>query len=137
MYAIALSLFFISTVVMATEEDWEPPLVPSPVPFTVNSYDAIDAVRLIWRVGLLQYRYADGSTRIVPVESVRSYWAGFDPQAYENHQNRYDLLLNGEPIDWGNLFLLYNGEMINLQLLYTYRNQRPVPEVRYRNPAGR
>lgn len=121
---------------VAAEEDWNPPLVPAPQPFTVNSYDAIDAVLMIRRAGLLQYRYADGTTEIVPVRSVYSYWVGFDPHAYENHQNRYDLMLNGEPIDWGNLFVHYDGEMINLQMLYTYRNQRPVPNVRFRNPSG-
>lgn len=120
----------------AAEEEWDPPIVPAAVPFTVNSYDAIDAVLMLRRAGLLQYRFADGATRIVPVESVYSYWVGFDPAAYKNHQNRYNLMLNNEPIDWGNLFVEYGGEMINLQLLYTYRNQQPVPDVRYRNPSG-
>jgi hypothetical protein len=139
--AIRAAAFLIATLLVCSvgtlygEDDWDPPLVPAPQPFSLNSYDAIDAVLMLRRARLLQYRYADGSTEIIPVESVYSFWVGFDPAAYENHQNRYDLMLNGEPIDWGNLFVEYGGEMLNLQLLYTYRNQRPVPDVRYRNPS--
>lgn len=74
----------------------------------------------------------DGTRTIVPVASVRSVWIGVNHEAFANHQNRYDLELNGEPLDWDHLFIAYAGSMVNLRLLFTYRNQKPVPDVRYR-----
>ena len=74
----------------------------------------------------------DGSRATIPVRSVQSVWIDFDPEAYENHQNRYDVELNGEPMDWDHLFIEYDGTMVNLRLLFSYRNQQPVPHVRYR-----
>ncbi len=74
----------------------------------------------------------DGVRTIVRVRSVRSVWVDFNPHAYENHQNRYDVELNGESLDWDHLFIEYDGKMVNLRLLFTYRNQQPVPNVQYR-----
>lgn len=35
--------------------DWNPPIVPAPEPFSLNSYDAIDVVALLRRVRFLQH----------------------------------------------------------------------------------
>ena len=118
----------------ASAQPWEKqtPILPAPEPFTLNSYDVIDAVWMIRRSFALVYSNGEGTRRTVPVRSVQSIWVGFDPEAYENHQNRYDVLLNGEPLDWDHLYIEYAGSLVNLRLLYTYRNQQPVPDVQYR-----
>lgn len=119
---------------MATveQEDWDPPLVPAPEPFTLNSYDVIDVVWLLRRSEfVLRWDYESKPT-IVTVRSAGSTWVGFDPDAYEGHRNRYTVLLNGSPIDWDHLYVEYDGDMINLRLLYTYRNQKPPPDIPYR-----
>lgn len=115
-------------------QSWESqvPILPAPEPFTLNSYDVIDAVWMIRREPALLRVAADGEREIVPVRTVQSIWVGFDPDAFENHQNRYDVLLNGEPLDWDHLYIEYAGSLVNLRMLYTYRNQRPVPDVEYR-----
>ena len=59
-------------------------------------------------------------------------FTGLDPGAYEGHQSRYDIELNGEPLDWDHTYIEFGGEMVNLRLLFTYRNQGPVPDVPYR-----
>jgi hypothetical protein len=120
---------------LATEKDWSPPTVPSPLPFSLNSYDVIDAIWMIRRARVLLYRYADGSVEPLPVEAAQSVWVDYRPEAYAGHKNRYDVLLNGEPLDWGNTYIEYDGQMLNMQLLWTYRNQRPVPDVPYRLPG--
>ena len=122
------------TVHSVAPEPWEDlaPILPAPQPFTLNSYDVIDAVWMIRRSFALIHWNGEGTRRTVPVHSVESIWVGFDPDAYENHQNRYDVLLNGKPIDWDHLYIEYAGSLVNLRLLYTYRNQQPIPDVEYR-----
>jgi len=113
-------------------ERWNPPILPAPQPFTLNSYDVIDAVWMIRRAGFLQWWDGESRPLIVPVRRVESTWVGYDPQAYEGHRNRYDVLLNGEPLDWDCLYVEYDNDSINLRLLYTYRNQQPPPDLPYR-----
>lgn len=127
---LGASLLFIASPARA--EPWRPPIVPAPEPFTLNSYDVIDAVWMLRRVGFLQ-RW-DGHTRpeTIAVRTARSVWVAYDPDAYEGHRNRYDILLNGEPIEWDLLYVEYANDMINLRLLYTYRNQQPPPDLPYR-----
>lgn len=115
-------------------DDWSGAYFRAPEPFTLNSYDVIGAVLRIRRSRLLLERRADGLPRIVAVESARSEWVGYDPDAFENHRNRYTVVLNGEPIDWDLLYIEYGGEMVSLRLLYTYRNQQPIPSIPYRLP---
>ncbi len=113
-------------------EPWQPPIVPAPEPFTLNSYDVIDAVWMLRRVRFLQ-RW-DGQTRpeTIVVRTAESVWVGYDPDAYEGHRNRYDIVLNGESIEWDLLYIEYANDMVNLRLLYTYRNQQPPPDLPYR-----
>ena len=115
-------------------QSWErqAPILPAPEPFSLNSYDVIQAVVMIRSEPALLRVDDDGSRATIPVRSVQSVWIDFDPEAYENHQNRYDVELNGEPMDWDHLFIEYDGTMVNLRLLFSYRNQQPVPHVRYR-----
>ena len=111
---------------------WTGPILPAPDPFTLNGYDAVTAVAMIHRARLLQHWDFHTAPSIVAVRSVRAYFVGVDLDAFEGHQERYDVELNGEPIDWDHTYIEYDGDMINLRLLFTYRNQRPVPDVPYR-----
>ena len=113
-------------------QEWRGPIVPAAEPFTLNSYDVIDVVLMIRRVGILQWWDGRSRPQIVAVRTVESVWTGFNPDAYEAHQNRYDVLINGRPADWDRLYIEYGNDMINLRLLYTYRNQQPPPDVPYR-----
>ena len=118
----------------ASTQDWrrDGPPYPAYVPFSLNSYDVIHAVLMIRREFALIHVDEDGHTAILPVHNVHSYWVGFDPDAFENHQNRYDVMLNGEPLDWDHTYIEYDGDMVNLRILFTYNNQRPMPDVEYR-----
>ena len=129
---IALTLVSTAALVRATDGPWQPPIVPSYEPFSIGSYDAIDAVWLIRRARFVQYWDHESRPETIRVRTVESVWVAFDPDAYEGHQNRYDVVLNGEPLDWDHTYVEYGGEMINLRLLYTYRNQKPPPDVPYR-----
>ena len=113
-------------------EPWTGPIVPAPEPFTLSSRDVIHAVFLIRRARFLQYWDYESRPRTVPVREAYSVHVGFDPDAYEEYRHRYDIILNGEPMDWEHLYIEYDGDMINLRLLFTYRNQRPVPNIPYR-----
>ena len=115
-------------------QTWErsAPILPASEPFSLNSHDVIHAVLMIRREPALLRVDDDGARTIVPVRNVRSVWIDFNPDAYEDHQNRYDVELNGKPLDWDHLFIEYDGGMVNLRLLFTYRNQQPVPDVQYR-----
>jgi hypothetical protein len=119
---------------MTDGEDWRRsgPPYPAYEPFSLSSYDVLHAVAMIQRSWALVYVNEDGGTETLPVRSVRSVWVGFDPDAFENHQNRYDVELNGEPLDWDRTYIEYDGELVNLRILFSYNNQRPIPEVEYR-----
>ncbi len=125
------------------ETPWPEPRFPdsphiheSPEPFTLNGYDAIQAVWMIRRAGLLLYEVPGSRGEIIPIRSrddVRAVHVGSDPDASgPQHRERYDIIVNGEPLDWRNTFVRYGGRMVNLQALFTYRNQTPPEGLRYR-----
>jgi hypothetical protein len=105
-------------------------IYPAPDPFTLNGYDALQAMAIIRREGLLIERTGDGrdivvvdSIEAIPAEPIEDY----PPQ----HRQRWDLLLNGEPLRWDTTYIEYGGRLMSLRLLFTYRNQRPVPDIPY------
>ncbi len=101
-----------------------------PEPFTLIGYDVLQAEALIRRAGLL-IRLIGENREIVAVRTVEVVEIGRMEQMPPLHRRRYDLLLNGEPMDWDALYIEYGGRLVNLRLLFTYRNQRPVPDVPY------
>lgn len=104
----------------------------TPDPFTVNGYDARHAMALVRRAGLLIRDSGAGPREIVAVRSVEAVRAGSLPEMPPGHRDRWDLLLNGEPLEWESMYIEYGGELLNLQLLFTYRNQMPVPDRPFR-----
>lgn len=111
-------------------------IYPSPTPFNLNGYDATQAIWMIRRAGLLLREYPGGTSEIIPIRTaadVRAVHVDTDPDAPgPQHQERYDILVNDEPLDWPNTFIRYGGRMVNLQALFTYRNQVLPEGLRYR-----
>lgn len=104
---------------------------PAPDPFSVNGYDALQAMALMRREGLLVVlRGTERET--VAVRELEAVPAGSLEDYPPGHRQRWDLLLNGQPLDWQRTYIRYGGELLNMQLLFTYRNQRPVPSVPFR-----
>lgn len=99
------------------------PSLPEGAPFSLNAYDAVHALYLLRRQLFVQLRERDGSYRTIRVRRVRALRL---PDA-ENpltpfERKRYDILLNGERLDWENSYIAYDERLLNLRLLYTYRN---------------
>jgi hypothetical protein len=90
------------------------------------------AKALLERVGVVLVRTGEGATRSVGVRRVRIEYVGDNPHLPEPYRQRFDLRLNGAPLDWDATYIEYDFRMVNMQLLFTYRNQRPVPEGPYR-----
>ncbi len=114
----------------------EPPAWPrstrvfrSPEPFSLNGYDARQATAMIRRAGLLVRGGDTASREIIVVDAVRAVRGEIIDEYPPLHRQRWDILLNGAPIDWDDTYIEYGGQLVNLQLLFTYRNQRPVPPV--------
>ena len=103
-------------------------IIDAPMPFSLSAYDALQAIAMIERERLL-IRWGGGGREIVVAESVDAVEVDPLPGMPRNHRRRYDLFLNGEPLPWDEMYIRYGGQMLNLQLLFTYRNQRPVPDV--------
>ncbi|MFP4619403.1 MAG: hypothetical protein ACLFMZ_11220 [Spirochaetaceae bacterium] len=106
-------------------------LLPSPRPFTLHLYDARMAAAMLERVGLVQVEREGDSSRIVKVKEVRIVYTGEDTSLPEPYRFRFDLELNGKPLDWNNTYIKYDSKMVHMRSLFTYRNQRPVPEGPY------
>lgn len=111
-------------------------ILPAPEPFSVSAYDAQQAIDMIRRVGLLESWGGGGQASIVAVRSIGAVFVGYDPQAVVGHRRRYDLVLNGNRIDWDHLYIEYGGSMVNLRALFTYRNQYPPDSLIYRLPPS-
>lgn len=105
-------------------------IFPAPEPFTLNGYDALQAMAVIRREGLLIERTGEGRA-IVVVESVEAVPADPIEDYPPQHRRRWNLLLNGEPLRWDTTYIEYGGRLLSLRLLFTYRNQRPVPDIPY------
>jgi hypothetical protein len=106
-------------------------IVPNPEPFSLNSYNALQAAALIRRVGFLQRWDGRGMPETLAVERVETVHIGVDPEAVPARRNRYDLRVNGQALDWDVTYIEYDGRMVNLRLLFTYRNQHPPEGLEY------
>lgn len=116
--------------------------LPAPEPFSLSGRDARHAMALLRRVGFVSV--ADSAIApgggapgtwapsayplvTVAVRDVRARFVGVDDTFPPGHVRRFDLLINGGPLEWGRTYIFYDGRQVLLQQLFTYRNQRPVP----------
>ncbi|TVQ96244.1 MAG: hypothetical protein EA403_16575 [Spirochaetaceae bacterium] len=110
-------------------------IVPVPQPFTLNAYDATQALWLVRRSPLLQRWVPGEPRRNIMVREVRAVLVAIDEDAPTPAlRPRYDLWVNGAPLDWDHTFIEYGRSMVNLRLLFTYRNQYPPTALRFRIP---
>jgi hypothetical protein len=130
-----LSVIALVAIFMAfpcdTAHALDPRIKPAPEPFSLDAYSAVQAVWMLRRTRYLRLIAESDRATTVPVRSVRVTRVQEDPDPAPPDEARYDILLNGTPLDWDNLYIYYNRRMINLRLLFTYRNQRPVPGDRF------
>ncbi len=99
------------------------PSLPEGAPFSLNAYDAVQALYLLRRQMFVLERSDLGADRIIPVREVRAVrLPDAENPVSPSERRRYDLLLNGERINWEVSFIEWGGRMVNLRLLYTYRN---------------
>ncbi|MFP4373271.1 MAG: hypothetical protein ACLFPO_02990 [Spirochaetaceae bacterium] len=115
------------------ELDRSPPhvIIPAPEPFSLSAYDALHARAMMYRVGFVQLWYGNGAPETVRVREVEALRIGFEEGLPTGHRARYDLRLNGRPVDWDHTYIEYDGRMVSLRLLFTYRNQYPPDDLEY------
>ena len=106
-------------------------ILPNPEPFSLNAYDAVSAVALIERAGFLQLWDGSGLPETVAVTEAEAVYIGTDEEAVPAQRNRYDIVVNGELLDWQRTYVEYGGRMVSVRLLFTYRNQHPPAYLRY------
>lgn len=106
-------------------------IVPAPQPFSLSAYDALHARAMLYRVGFVQLWYGQGMPRTVAVERVDTVRIGRDDGFPPGHRVRYDLRLNDGALDWDHTYIEYDGRMVSLRLLFTYRNQYPPDDLEY------
>jgi len=101
----------------------------APEPFSLNSYDARLAAALLDRAGFIQVQYKTAAPRNIAVRELRILFVGRARGLPPHLTNRYDILINGRRLDWDHSYIEYGPRMVNLRLLFTYRNERPVPDL--------
>ncbi len=106
-------------------------IVPSPEPFSLNSYDVRHAAALLKRALLFEVRDERGARKTIAVKTIRIYISGYNEDGMLGRKIRYDIEVNGSPLDWDNSYIEYEGKMMNLRALFTYRNQYPPDNIQY------
>ena len=108
-------------------------IIPEPDPFSLDASSAVYCIDLLKKSQFIETRGRNGKSVIVKVNKVWSFFLGFDEKYPEGHRRRYDIIVNEAPLDWDNSFIEYGTEMLNLRLLFLYRNQYPSSDLFYNN----
>ncbi len=108
-------------------------IIPGPAPFTLDATSAIYCIDLLRENRFIEIKNDNGKTEIVKVHTVWSIFLGLDKNYPAGHNRRYDIIVNGTPLDWDKSFIEYGGDMLNLHLLFLYRNQHPPRGLEYNN----
>ncbi len=108
-------------------------IVPEPDPFSLDALSAIYCIDLLKNNQFIEIIDNSGTSSIVKVKKIWSFFLGLDDSYPEGHHRRYDIIVNEVPLDWDNSFIEYGGEMLNLRLLFLYRNQYPSQGLLYNN----
>lgn len=107
-------------------------IVPGPDPFTLDALSAIYCIGLLKENSLILIKEPSGKSSILKVRTVWSIPAGSEESYPSGHKDRFNIIVNGDPLDWDNCFISYGGDLINLRLLFTYKNQYPPEGLEYR-----
>lgn len=136
---MSLFLYLIMSILLSAqsgttpERDLNSAIIPGPIPFSLDSASAIYCIDLLKNNPLIEIKSDSGNSRIVRVETVWSYFLELDEKYPAGHQLRYDIIINGKSLDWDKSFIEYGGDMLNLRLLFLYRNQYPPEGLEYSN----
>ncbi|MFP4427093.1 MAG: hypothetical protein ACLFPP_11615 [Spirochaetaceae bacterium] len=117
------SLSFAQSSSVEGSHPFREPSLGAGAPFSLNAYDAVHALYLLRRELFLQVLEEEGEYRTVRIRRVRAVRlpdAEYPLTPFE--RKRYDILVNGEPLDWERSFIEYDERRVNMRLLYTYRN---------------
>ena len=106
-------------------------LIPGPIPFSLDAGSAIYCINFLKNNRFIEKKDESDKYRIVEVQTVWSWFLEYDKSYPERHRNRYDIIVNGTPLDWDNSYIEYGSEMLNLRLLFLYRNQHPPKSLEY------
>ena len=109
----------------------DPIIVPGPDPFSLDVVSAIYCINLLKNNRFLEKNEESGSLEVIEVETIWSWFLDYDESLPEGYRKRYDIIVNGSPLNWDNSFVEYGGEMLNLRLLFLYRNQYPPENLEY------
>lgn len=129
---LVLTLIFLTSILMGQTD---PPsvIIPGPEPFSVDAQSAVYCIDLLRANRFIQVKKESGKTSNVKIETVWSVFLGEDESYPAGHNRRYDIIVNNEPLDWDNSYIEYGGDMLNLRLLFLYKNQHPPRGLDYRN----
>jgi hypothetical protein len=94
---------------------FDPPELAGPRDtFAVMGRDAVKAVWMLRRAMFIQQLQDDGSLQTVRVHRAR---------IWQVAEGLYTIYINGEALDWDSSYIYYDGQMRNLRVLFSYRNQ--------------
>jgi hypothetical protein len=110
-------------------------IIPGPEPFSLDAYSAVQLIAMLEREHLVEVRDGAGRPNIVVVRTVYAIPSGVMPDYPAGARLRYDIVLNGSPVDWDHTFIVYGEELVNLRALFTYRNQYPPAGLMLRIPT--
>ena len=112
-------------------------IIPGSEPFSLDAWSAGYCISILKNSRYLEKNGDSGKYRIIEVDTVWSWFLEYDETSPEGHRKRYDIIVNGNRLDWDNSYIEYGGEMLNLRLLFLYRNQYPPGELEgYRENPG-
>ncbi|MDC7226937.1 MAG: hypothetical protein PQJ61_09255 [Spirochaetales bacterium] len=112
-------------------------IIPGSAPFSLDAESAVYCINMLKNNRYLERVEGSVEYKIIEVEEVWSWFLSWDERYPEGHRRRYDIIVNGDSLDWDKSFIEYGGEMLNLRLLFLYRNQYPPEGIDYRNDFQR
>lgn len=114
-----------------TGKDLDSSIIAGPEPFSLDSESAVYCINLLKQTPFIEIR-KDSISRIIKVDTIWSLFLGYEEDYPAGHRRRYDIIVNGEALDWNNSFIEYGNDMLNMHLLFLYRNQHPPEGLEYR-----
>ena len=100
-------------------------IFPEPEPFSLDAGSAVYCISLLKNNHHMEKNTVTGKYRIIEVDSVWSWFLDYDTSYPEGYRKRYDIIVNGSPLDWNDSYIEYGEEMMNMRMLFLYRNQVP------------
>lgn len=136
---LLLGIFTALSLPLSAQDSDSPersPLVPAPVPFSLDAESAVYCIDLLKNNRILLKSAGTDSPGIVAVKTVWSRFLDYDERFPPGHRRRYEIIVNGAPLDWNRSYIEYGGTMVNLRLLFLYRNQYPPEGLEYYFPMA-